>query len=267
MALTGSNMAAVLTELRAVGRQLRSPDDLAVGANDALRQASAGLTPAGAASFLATCAQESDYYRTTREYGTGQRYAPWIGRGFVQCTWQANYERFGAWCAGRKLLTDPATFTRSPAALEDYRWAWLTAVWYFETNGLWTYANRGDHYAVSQGVNRGPAAIGTNKAPLHWDARLAAFNAFNRLGPALLPGPAPAPVAPGGYLARGMTGEAVKRWQDFAARSYTRFGPLTADGVFGPGTEAFTKRVQGFLGLPADGVVGPGTCRATGFRI
>jgi hypothetical protein len=178
---------SALGAIKAVGGQIRTLDVLAADATAALRLAPVGLTPAGAASFLATTAQESAYYRTTREYGSGQWYAPWIGRGFVQVTHERNYRDFGAWCHRKGLVSDPEIFVKNRAALEDYRYAWATACWYFEANGLWRYANKGDHYSVSQGVNRGPGAIGTAKAPLHWKERKAMYDAFLASGAALLP--------------------------------------------------------------------------------
>lgn len=195
MTLSAKVVGAALAAVGAAGRQIRSLDELAAGADTALRQAPPGLTVDGAASFLATTAQESAYYRTTREYGSGQWYAPWIGRGFVQVTHESNYRAFGAWCAGKGLVTDPLVFVKNRAALEDYRWAWLTAVWYFQANKLWPHANRGDHLAVSQGVNGGVGRIGTKFVPNHWRERAAMFAAFRAAGPAILPAPTARPAA------------------------------------------------------------------------
>jgi putative chitinase len=52
-------------------------------------------------------------------------------------------------------------------------------------------------------------------------------------------------------LKKGSTGEDVKKLQ-------TRLG-ITADGSFGPGTEAKVKEWQALNGLTADGIVGDGT--------
>lgn len=187
MSLDGAAIRAALAAVGAVGKQIRPLDELAAGAADALRQAPHGLTPAGAASFLATCAQESAYFRTTTEYGSGQRYAPYIGRGFVQCTWESNYRTFGHWCHDRGMLDDPDTFVRNPRALGDIRWAWHTATWYFESTRLWDWANAGDHLRVSQAVNGGRGRAGTTFIPNHWTERRRMFDAFRAIGPALLP--------------------------------------------------------------------------------
>lgn len=187
MAVTAKTIEDALRAVGALGKQMRPLAELAAGADGALRMVPRGLTGRGAASFLATCAQESAYFRTTVEYGTGQRYAPYIGRGFVQCTWRENYRAFGAWCRDRGLVDDPGVFEKNPAALGDYRWSWLTAVWYFESTRLWDWANAGDHRRVSQAVNGGRGRAGTSFVPNHWDARRKMFDAFARVGDSLLP--------------------------------------------------------------------------------
>lgn len=55
--------------------------------------------------------------------------------------------------------------------------------------------------------------------------------------------------AAGAILRLGSRGPDVERWQ--------RIVSATADGIFGPGTEAKTKAWQAARGLVADGVVGP----------
>ena len=63
--LTGTDIRGALAAVRAVGKQIVGFDDLAAGATDALRQAPVGLTKEGASAFLATCAVESAWFRTT----------------------------------------------------------------------------------------------------------------------------------------------------------------------------------------------------------
>ena len=57
-------------------------------------------------------------------------------------------------------------------------------------------------------------------------------------------------------LKNGSKGDDVKKLQE-------KLG-LTADGAFGPGTEASVKDWQRRNGLIPDGVVGPATLRAMG---
>lgn len=185
--ITGTVVRDALAAAGAVGGQLRSFDELAAGAADALRQAPPGLTPDGAAAFLATCAVESAWFRTTVEYGSGQRYAPFVGRTFVQVTWEANYRAFGRWCHERGLVGDGERFVRDPVALGAYDYAWLGPVWYFAATDLWGWANTGDFRRVSQAVNGGRGRAGTAFVPNGWDERQAMFAVFRRAGTALLP--------------------------------------------------------------------------------
>lgn len=279
MALSGNIVRAALAAVGAIGKQMRSFDELAAGANDALCQAPAGLTGAGAASWLATMAQESDYFRVTEEYAKNGRYAPYIGRTFEMITWQTNYRAFGAWCKARGLLSDPDAFVKAPASLADYRWAWLGGVWYFESTGLWRYANAGNFRAVSQGVNGGVGTIGTSFTPNGMTARQKMFDAFRAAGDALLPSGAAGPAAAASSsgrpsLAEGATGDlvaAVQRWLNatFPAYSNIDLGPRR----YGPQTVAVVKEFQrraGVTGSDADGtVIGPRTWAAMeklGFR-
>lgn len=194
MTLSGAAVRTALAAVGALGGQMRSLDELAAGANDALRQAPRGLTPAGAASFLATMAQESAYFRTTTEYGSRLRYDPYRGRTFEMITWRENYSAFGRWCRARGLVADPDVFVKDPPALSDYRFAWVGGVWYFEATDLWGWANAGDHRRVSQAVNGGRGRAGTSFVPNHWPQRDAMYRAFRLAGDALLPTGGPSPV-------------------------------------------------------------------------
>lgn len=117
--------------------------------------------PRRIAMFLAQCGHESDGFNTTQEYGTGQRYAPYIGRTWIQITWQANYAAFGRWAADQGLITDPNYFVANPTALADLKWAGIGAAWY------WTVArpaindlsDNGDVAGVTQLINGGQNGI------------------------------------------------------------------------------------------------------------
>jgi hypothetical protein len=280
MPLSGTAVRAALAAVAAVGKQIKSFDELAAGANDALRQAPAGLTPAGAAAFMATAAVESAWFRTTTEYGSGQRYAPFVGRTFVQLTWKENYAGFGKWCKAKGLVTDADVFVKNPGSLSDFRWAWLGAVYYFEAHGIWRWANAGDFRAVSQAVNGGNGRVGTSFVPNGWKERQAMYAVFLGVGGGLLPsGAAPAPAPRPASSARptlqeGATGDlvvAVQRWLNatFPAYSKIDLGPKR----YGPQTVAVIKEFQrraGVTGSDADGtIIGPRTWAAfaqQGFR-
>lgn len=59
-------------------------------------------------------------------------------------------------------------------------------------------------------------------------------------------------------LKRGLTGAPVKRLQE-------KLG-ISADGIFGPGTEAAVKEYQQANGLAVDGIAGPDTFTAMGLH-
>ena len=61
-------------------------------------------------------------------------------------------------------------------------------------------------------------------------------------------------------LKRGSRGSEVQELQELLNQK--GFGPISADGIFGGGTEAAVKRAQTALGVAADGIVGPATMAA-----
>lgn len=268
--MNGDQLYKAMASIGAAGRQIGSWDNLAAGAMGALRAGDV-RTPQGGAAFLATLAQESDWFRTTREYGSGQRYAPYIGRTFCQVTWKSNYAAFGKWANKRGLLADPNTFVRDPGSLSALRWAWLGGVWYFGANGLWTYANAGQFLAVSNGVNRGNPKSKT--PPYGWAMRQKAYRAFLTLGSSIVPAGSPTPSKPPSsappVLRYGSTGARVKALQTGMRKAFPSYaGKLAVDGSYGNATRAAVKEFQRRAkaerryGSTVDGITGPATAKA-----
>lgn len=118
------------------------------------------------AMALAQWGHESDGFNTTVEYGTGQRYAPYIGRTWIQITWQANYSGFSRWCFDRGLVPTASYFVDNPTELADLKWAGLGAAWY------WTVArptinalcDQGDITGVTQLINGGTNGLTDRRA-------------------------------------------------------------------------------------------------------
>lgn len=115
-----------------------------------------------AAVLVGECAQETDWFKTTEEYGgSSTRYAPYYGRGFIQCTWKDNYLSFGRWLVSFNLIDDPNMFVNSPTLLADIKWAAYTAIWYFskkfDTKTLWEWCDSSDSpwSEPSRAINRG----------------------------------------------------------------------------------------------------------------
>lgn len=104
--------------------------------------------------------------------------------------------------------------------------------------------------------DRALASFGSRVAPIAYGHNRAAPRVLPRF-PRLMPGAMGLQDA-GAFatIKLGATGSDVEIWQ--------RFLKLTADGKFGPATDAATRSFQRSKGLTADGVVGPKTWAASG---
>ncbi|QBJ00199.1 lysin A [Mycobacterium phage Pharaoh] len=83
------------------------------------------------AMWLAQVGHESVSFKYTEEIAKNGRYAPYIGRTWIQITWDYNYRAFGQWCKERGLVPDSEYFVRDYMALADLKWAGLGAAWYW----------------------------------------------------------------------------------------------------------------------------------------
>ena len=219
MSITAADFTAVLKALGANGGQCLPAADLALGAARAL----AGRSPVAQAVFLATMTQESAYFRTTEEYAKTGSYAPYIGRTFEQVTWRYNYAAFGDWCASKGLIATPSLFVDKPELLAEMQWAWLGGVWFFESHGLWAYADRGDFQTVEVKVN------GASPFPSGWPTRLKAYQQWT------------ARVVHPGQLA------ITKTMDDPTCKRLQQWVGVAMDGDVGPKTN---RAIQQWLGRP-----------------
>jgi putative chitinase len=113
------------------------------------------------AHFLAQCAHESSGFTTTTEYASGAAYEGrrdlgnvqkgdgrrFKGRGLLQITGRANYERYGK-AFGLDLIGNPD-------AAAEFSAAALTAAEYWRDHDLNRFADRDDGRSVTRGVNGG----------------------------------------------------------------------------------------------------------------
>ena len=146
-----------------------------------LSQVTAGLTlahcnnPKRIAMWLAQIGEESGSFVYTEEINKSGPYAPFIGRTWIQITWQANYAAFGKWAKLQNLVDDENTFVNNPTSLADPKWAGIGPAWY------WTVArptinslcDNGDVVGVTQLINGGQNGI---------DDRTARYNHAIALG-------------------------------------------------------------------------------------
>jgi putative chitinase len=178
-----------------------------------------------------------DEFRTSKlgntQPGDGWRFR---GRGLKQLTGRDNYTRFAK----------DYNMTAEEAAVwvETKEGALASALWFWNTNKLNAIADTGNVAALTKKINGGDIGLADRQA--RYARAMAALG-----GQISAPAAAAAPAASGGVLRLGSTGHDVKRMQ-VALR-------ITADGQFGPGTEAALKKWQSANGLTVDGVAGPKT--------
>ena len=113
------------------------------------------------------------------------------GRGPIQLTWSSNYRKFGQWCKAEGYVDDSELFVRQPELVEQPRWGFLAASWYWLKGGprpgqINGYADAGGILAVSRCVNGwidGQLPVGWNDND---SSRLPRWNRCLELGDQLL---------------------------------------------------------------------------------
>jgi putative chitinase len=176
-----------------------------------------------------------DEFRTSKlgnvHPGDGWRFR---GRGLKQLTGRDNYTRFAK--------DYDLTAEEAAVWVETKEGALASALWFWNTNKLNPIADTGNVAALTKKINGGDIGLA--------DRQTRYARAMAALG-GKIDTSASVTAAVSETLRRGSKGEAVKKMQ-------AKLG-LTADGDFGPGTEAALKKWQAENGLAADGVVGPKT--------
>lgn len=176
-----------------------------------------------------------DEFRTSKlgntQPGDGWRFR---GRGLKQLTGRDNYTRFAK----------DYNMSAEQAAewLETKEGALASALWFWNTNKLNAIADTGNVAALTKKINGGDIGLADRQA--RYTRAMAALG--GKVSAA-----APVTTAVAETLRRGSKGDSVKKMQ-------AKLG-LTADGDFGPGTEAALKKWQAANGLTADGIAGPKT--------
>ena len=162
------------------------------------------------------------------------------GKGLKQVTGRANTTAFGK--------TVGMTAEEAAAYLLTKKGALESALWFWGSRNLNEVADTGDVTRLTKIINGGNIGLSDRKA--RYTKAMAALSG-KVSAPAPAPAKAPAKAAPVETLRKGSKGEGVKKMQA-ALR-------ITADGDFGPGTEAALKKWQARNGLIADGIAGPRT--------
>jgi putative chitinase len=156
------------------------------------------------------------------------------GKGLKQVTGRANTTAFGK--------TVGMTAEEAAAYLLTKKGALESALWFWGSRNLNEVADTGDQVRLTKIINGGDIGLADRQA--RYAKAMAALGGK-------IDAVAPVTSAVAETLRRGSKGEAVKKMQ-------AKLG-LSADGDFGPGTEAALKKWQSANGLAADGVAGPKT--------
>jgi predicted chitinase len=140
-------------------------------------------------AFFGNCGIETDYFKTTIEYASGDAYEGredlgntqpgdgrrFKGRGLTQTTGRFNYKAVQK-AIGAALGVD---LMKTPELLGDVDIAVESACIFWNSHNLNAYADRGEFKQLSGIVNRGSP----NKTPLQWPKRFDLYEKCLRLIP------------------------------------------------------------------------------------
>lgn len=173
--------------------------------------------------------------------GEGWKYR---GRGPIQITGKLNYRNFGS-DMGYPSVSKPYILK------DDKEAAIKSAIWFWVLNDLSLYADDNDIKGMTRRINGG--YNGLKDRIEHYNKVLSVIDSDNDgifdVDDENEPDEMHHKVF--GMLRRGSRGEGVELVQELLG--------LTADGIFGKGTERAVKSWQESHGLVADGIVGPNT--------
>jgi putative chitinase len=218
-------------------------------------------TPLRLCHFLAQFAHESAHFQVTREFASGEAYEGrkdlgntkpgdgrrYRGRGLIQTTGRANYRQ--ATKDIRRLNAGAPDFEEDPVKLEEFPWALLAGITYWQGRKINSAADRDDVVRVTKLINGGTRGLAERKEYLR-KAKQIWMNDD-------------APAAGGDdrhpTLRKGSSGHDVSILQHELIEAGFR---VLTDGDFGENTEEAVKAFQASQGLTADGVVGRSTWNA-----
>lgn len=170
------------------------------------------------------------------ESGDGWKFR---GRGPIQLTGHNNYSSFSD-DMGVDVTTNPDIVS------EDKKISLMSAIWFWNKNGLNKYADSGDIKTMTRRINGG--YIGLEDRIEHYNHALKLLGDTN-FNNDEVDNDEEIDLSHIGVLRRGSRGDGVKLLQEGLG--------ITADGVFGPGTERVLKQWQRDHNIEDDGIAGP----------
>lgn len=119
-------------------------------------------TPKRAQAFLTQVAKETAGLKFFEEQGEQARkkFGGYHGRGALQVTHKENYANLGKWAKEKGYISDPDYFVKHPEELSGSKWGFLSAEWYWATQGpvkgkgkhFNVMADEGDIEGITQGI-------------------------------------------------------------------------------------------------------------------
>ena len=175
-------------------------------------------TPARLAAFLAQIGHESVSFKFVREIASGAAYEGradlgntrpgdgerYRGRGLIQVTGRANYRALTERLRARLGVVQVPNFEDTPVALEDTRWAALSAGDYWDSHGLNALADIGDFKKITKKINGGLTGLDDRLA--RWEKAKQAIAVAPEEQAQQPQQPAPEPETPTAYMPAGEGG-------------------------------------------------------------
>jgi len=213
-------------------------------------------TPLRMCHFMAQLAHESAHFRVTLEFASGRAYEGradlgntrtgdgprYRGRGLIQTTGRTNYRL--ATKSIRKMVPGAPDFEADPVKLEEFPWALMSAISYWQRRNINRLADRDDVIAVTKRINGGTNGLNDRKRYLATAKEI------------WMDGTSSSPMGENPTLRSGDKGGAVEDLQNALVEAGYA---VHVDGDFGNHTTDAVKDFQESRGLTADGVVGPKT--------
>jgi putative chitinase len=210
-------------------------------------------TPLRLCHFLAQLAHESAHFQVTLEFASGKAYERrqdlgntkkgdgprYRGRGLIQTTGRANYRQ--ATAAIKALNNKAPNFEDNPEALEQFPWALLAGITYWQKRKINAAADQDDVVRVTKLINGGKNGL---------DDRIKYLKIARKIW--LTGDAAPEPDDANPLLQRGDKGHDVTILQNELIQAGLK---VLADGHFGQITEHAVKTFQASQGLKDNGIV------------
>jgi putative chitinase len=205
--------------------------------------------------FLAQAAHEAASFRTLEEYASGAAYegrkdlgnvnkgdgVRYKGRGIFQLTGRANYRTIGA-----KI---DMNLENNPELAESPEVSVLTALEYWKSRGLNTFADKDDVTTITKRINGGLNGFDDRKRYL---AKCKQVIPKNISFAVPLPSPLDPLVPPIVVAKRGDKSSYIADLQNMLIK---KGATIKADGNFGPATENAVRNFQSKNGLKVTGTI------------